>query len=360
MLNAISDYAASVIGTLVRNRVRTVVRGVTTGKTSLINAGSNNVISFPVIASDDIGTSIIEDIAKDVETVLALATKNYIEGDISRDTSELSMDTIMASLPIARLNPDLMATTPQSGFKTAVMLGNKEDSIYAEACTLANAKLRELGSHKFRQYAEAQGIDIYRERGSYATFITVAIPYITGKQEVKSVEVQIGFEAVIRLVPKEELETRIGSFDSNRFFKNFCKLSKGEISFMNDFLLEMDRLKVEAKSVATSNHLWRKLELMNRQRDVFVKSFPFTTFVISDVVADDIRNKYAIDTNDDRHIMSLMNAFFAFAFYEVNLGTSVVKVMRDGDKMSKKLTVDDIVRNTTKVERKLRELVKLS
>lgn len=362
MIDTMTEYGANILGTMLRNKIRTVVRGLQTGKTSLINAGSNNVITFPLIASEDIPKDIAEDIGKDVETVLALATKNFIEGDISRGADELSMDAIMASLPITRLNSSIADGTGETAIAIGAMLPSADSdaySVYEECITRANEKLLAMGSEKFRTYAEAQGIEIFREKGSYATFITVQIPYITGKQEVKNVQVQLGFESVIRFVPVADLVTRIGSFDSNRFYKSFVRLSKGEIAFMSDFLLEMDRLKVEAKSTATSNYLWRNLEMMNRKRDIFVNSYPFSTFVISDLVADEIKTKFAIDTNNDRHIKSIMQSFFAFAYYEVNTGTNVIKVMRDGDNMSKKTTVDDIVRNTTKVERKLKELIKI-
>ena len=360
-----TDYCANVIATMLRSRIRTTVRGLATGKTSLINAGNNNIISFPIIVSDDISHDVAEDIMKDVETVLAIATKNFIEGDISKAPTELSMDAIMSSLPITRINNAALDSSSTAANVAALATGigydKDKDSgiVYSEAIERAKDKFLAMGSDNFRKYAEAQGIEIYRERGSSGTFIRVLVPYITGKGEVKNVEVQLGFEGIIRFVPTDELVTRIGSFDPNRFYKSFIKLNKKEISFMSDFLLEMDRLKVEAKSVATSNYLWRTLETMNRRRDIFVNSYPFSTFVISDYVADEIRDKYAIDTNNDKHIQSIMKSFFAFAFYEVNTSTNVINVMRDGDNMSRKTTVDDIVRNTTKVERKLRELVKL-
>lgn len=363
MVNQMTDYMANIIAATIQNKMRTVSRNLVTGKTSLINAGNNNVITFPVIASDDIPKDIAEDIAKDIETLLAIATKNFIEGDVSRGVTELSMDAIMSSLPITRanagpddLNNNLKAAGVAYAFDT---VANADQSIYAEAITMANRKLMEF-KEKPHMYSEAnQGIEIYREKGTGATYITVQIPYITGKQEVKQVQVQMGFEGVIRFCPKDELVTRIGAFDNNRFFKNYIKLSKGELSFMGDFLLELDRLKVEAKSTATANMLWKNLEMMNRKRDIFVKSYPFTTFIISDVVADEIKSKYMIDISQEKHVKALMESFFAFAFYEVNTGTNVVRVMRDGDALIKTMTVDDIVRNTTKVERKLRELIKI-
>lgn len=362
IMETISDYAASVLATMLRNKLRTTIRGLATGKTSLINAGNNNIVSFPVIISDDIPHDIAEDIMKDVETILAIATKNFIEGDISRAPDDLSMDAIMASLPISRLNyskADQMNVTDGIGLAMALDTKKDGDKLFSEALARAQERFLSMGRESFNTYAEAQGIEIYRERGSSGTFIRVLIPYITGRGEIKNVEVQLGFEGIIRFVPTEEIITRIGSFDPNRFYKSFIKLEKREISFMSDFLLEMDRLKVEAKTVATSNYLWRTLETMNRQRDAFVDSYPFSTFVISDYVADQIKDKYAINTEDDRHIKSIMKSFFAFAYYEVNTSTNVINVMRDGDTMSRKTTVDDIVRNTTKVEKKLRELVKL-
>lgn len=364
----ITTYFANIIASLVQARMRYVSKTLATGKESLINSGNNNVITFPVIVSSDIPQATASDIAKDIETLLGMATKNFIEGEVTRNTSELSMTAIMSSLPFTRMNAGITdnRTSGDAAYITGLALNGQSENgdditgVYAEALRRAGNRLQ-----KVNYYGEADGVQIMRDKGSGPTFIQVEVPYIANagrngsSGEVKTVKVQLGFEGVIRFVDVDEFVTRIGNFDSNRFFKNFIKLTKGEISFMGDFLLEMDRLRVEAKSQATSNKLWKTLELMNRKRDIFVRSFPFTTFVISDEVADRIKERYMIDTENERQIKALMESFFAFAFYEVNTGTNVVKVMKDGDAMYKTLTLDDIERNTTKVERKLKELIKI-
>lgn len=363
----ITTYFANIIASLVQARMRYVSKTLATGKESLINSGNNNVITFPVIVSSDIPQATASDIAKDIETLLGMATKNFIEGEVTRNTCELSMTAIMSSLPFTRMNAGITdnRTSGDAAYVTGLAIsgqnenGDNTTGVYAEALRRAGNRLQ-----KINYYGEADGVQIMRDKGSGPTFIQVEVPYIANaghdrSGEVKTVKVQLGFEGVIRFVDVDEFVTRIGNFDSNRFFKNFIKLSKGEISFMGDFLLEMDRLRVEAKSQATSNKLWKTLELMNRKRDIFVRSFPFTTFVISDEVADRIKERYMIDTENERQIKALMESFFAFAFYEVNTGTNVVKVMKDGDAMYKTLTLDDIERNTTKVERKLKELIKI-
>ena len=364
----ITTYFANIIASLVQARMRYVSKTLATGKDSLINSGNNNVITFPVIVSSDIPQATASDIAKDIETLLGMATKNFIEGDVTRNTCELSMTAIMSSLPFTRMNAGITdnRTSGDAAYVTGLAISGQSENgdnitgVYAEALRRAGNRLQ-----KVNYYGEADGVQIMRDKGSGPTFIQVEVPYIANagrngsSGEVKTVKVQLGFEGVIRFVDVDEFVTRIGNFDSNRFFKNFIKLSKGEISFMGDFLLEMDRLRVEAKSQATSNKLWKTLELMNRKRDIFVRSFPFTTFVISDEVADRIKERYMIDTENERQIKALMESFFAFAFYEVNTGTNVVKVMKDGDAMYKTLTLDDIERNTTKVERKLKELIKI-
>lgn len=365
----VTTYFANIIASIVQARMRYVSKTLATGKESLINSGNNNVITFPVIVSSDVPQTTASDIAKDIETLLGMATKNFIEGEINRGTCELSMAAIMSSLPFTRMNAGFTDNTTQgtSEYITGLTLGGMERNmqegeggVYAEALRRAGNRLQ-----KVNYYGEADGVQIMRDKGSGPTFIQVEIPYIAnagpnrGSGEVKTVKVQMGFEGVVRFVDVDELVTRIGNFDSNRFFKNFIKLTKGEISFMGDFLLEMDRLKVEAKSQATSNKLWKTLELMNRKRDIFIKSFPFTTFVISDEVANRIKERYMIDTENERQVKALMESFYAFAFYEVNTGTNVVKIMKDGDAMFKVMTIDDIERNTTKVERKLKELIKI-
>ena len=360
MIERLSEYGANVLTTVIQGRFRQVARTLATGKTSLINAGNNNVITFPVIVSSDIPDDTALDIAKDIETNLAFATKNFIEGDISRGAFDVSITAIMSSLPFNRLNAgtfDAKDPASQGLVLGATMGAASAGSPYAEAVRRAGDKL-----HARNLYAEANNnnVEFVRDGGTTPTILSVKIPYITGgdKNEIKDVVVQLGFEGVVRKVDSDELVTRVGNFDSNRFFKNFIKLSKGEISFMGDFLFEMDRLKLEAKSQATANKLWKTLELYNRKRDIFVKSYPFTTFVISDEVADRIKERYTIDTSSERQVKALMDSFFAFAFYEVNTGTGVIRVMKDGDAIFKTCTIDDIVRTNTKLDRQIKEVIK--
>ena len=239
MIERLSEYAANTIAAVVQGRFRQISRTIVTGKTSLINAGNNNVITFPVIVSSDIPDDTAQDIAKDIETNLAFATKNFIEGDISRGAFDISIESIMSSLPFNRMNAAILdSKNPVStGVVAGMGMGIAEaGSAYAEAVKRAGDKLNT------KLYAEASGdITFVRDGGTTPTILSVKIPYITGgdKNEVKDVIVQLGFEGIVRKVDSDELVTRVGSFDSNRFFKNFIKLSKGEISFMGDFLFEM-------------------------------------------------------------------------------------------------------------------------
>ena len=199
MIERLSEYGANVLTTVVQGRFRQVARTLATGKTSLINAGNNNIITFPVIVSSDIPDDTALDIAKDIETNLAFATKNFIEGDISRGAFDVSITAIMSSLPFNRLNAGTFdAKDPVSqGFVLGATMGAvSTGSPYAEAVRRAGDKL-----HSKNLYAEASNdVQFVRDGGTTPTILSVKIPYITGgdKNEIKDVVVQLGFEGRCR------------------------------------------------------------------------------------------------------------------------------------------------------------------
>lgn len=343
MIITLSTYYTNLLAAMFANKIRGSVRKATSGisgNTSLITAGNNNVITFPVIVSDDIPNDVVSDITKDVEVLLAMATKNFIERKVNREAADLDVDDILNSLPF----------TNTIGRGTGI-------SLMAEAIDMANEKF--LNSD-FRLHGEA-AVEILREKGTLATFINVRVPYIKGDKqgEIKTLDIQLGFEGVPRKVQANELVQRFGAFDTNRFFKSFVKLSKKEISFMSDFLFEIDRLKLEAKTAVRSDKLWRSLEVMNKKKDMFIKSYPFTTMIISDNISDMLKSQFMIDMADINHVKAGMESFFAFSLYEVNTMNNIVKTVRDGDTAWRTTTVDDIVKNTSKIDRKIKELVKL-
>lgn len=339
----LSTYYTNVLATMIASKIRGSVRKATSGisgTTSLITAGNNNVVTFPVIVSDDIPNDVISDITKDVEVVLAMATKNFIERKVNREAADLDVGDILNSLPFTNTNGRSLGL-----------------NLMAEAVSMANDKFLDKG---ITLHGEA-AIEIMREKGTLPTFINVRVPYIKGDKqgEIKNLEIQLGFEGVPRKVSSTELVQRFGAFDNNRFFKSYVKMSKKEITFMSDFLFEIDNLKLAAKTAVKSDKLWRSLEIMNKKKDMFIKSYPFTTMIISDNVSDMLKSQFMIDMQDVNHAKAGMESFFTFALYEVNTMNNIVRTLRDGDSAWRMTTVDDIVKNTSKIDRKIKELVKL-
>lgn len=343
MVDTLSVYYTNLLASMFANKIKFNIKRASsglTGATSLMTVGNNNIITFPVIVSDDIPRDVVSDITKDVEVILAMATKNFIERKVNREASDLDIDSILNTLPFTNSNV-------REGI-----------SLMAEAVAIAGERL--IKEHDIKVYGEAS-VEILREKGTLPTYINVRVPYIKGDKagEIKTLEIQLGFEGIARFVPCNELVQRVGAFDNGRFYKSFVKLTKKEISFIGDFLLEIDNIKLAAKTAVKSDKLWRSLEMMNKKKDMFVKAYPFTTMIISDNVSDRIKNEYMLDLNDKRHTQSIMESFFTFALYEVNTMNSLVRVIKDGDADWKTTTIDDIVKNTSKIDRKIKELIKL-
>ena len=343
--------ALNVSGSL-KKKTEALSAVVKRGNNSLLKAGRNSGIVFPIIVSDDISDDVAYDIGKDAECTLALATKAFIEKKVSRDAKDLDIDDIISSLPI------------YNNVSSVADIRDLSNAMLAESCMIAN-NLFDEATDGVDIIAEAANIDILKDKGSTGTYITIRIPYIArgGKDgtggEIKNLEVVMEFDGIIRKVGVEELATRIGTFDHGRFFKSFIKLSKKEIAFTHDFLLEIDRLKLEARASAKSDRLWKDLTMKNRAKDIFVSSYPFTVIVISDEVGENILDKYMIDVRSAKHLKAVMESFSAFTIYSVNNSNNLVDVLKDGDSMIKTIPLDDMTKASSKIDRKLKELIKL-
>lgn len=347
----ILDFIAlSVSGTLKR-QTEVIANAVKRSNTSLVKSGKASTITFPVIVSDDIERSVAIDIGKDAETVLAYATKAFLEKKVNRDASELDVDDIISTLPIYNATQSVMDVHDMS------------NALIAESCRIAS-ELVDKALDNGKPIAEASNVEIIRENGSNGTFINIKLPYIARARdgrngEVKTLDIIMEFDAVIRQVEVEELVNRVGFFNSSRFFKSYVQLTKKEIKFMHDFLFDIDKLKLEAKDSAKGSKLFRDLTLRNHSKTLFTSSYPYTVMVLSDEVVKQIYDRFTVDLYKPRAANKLLSSFAAFSLYIVQNSNSTINIFTDGDVAMKEMTLDDLTKKTTKMDRKLRELVKL-
>ena len=130
----------------------------------------------------------------------------------------------------------------------------------------------------------------------------------------------IGVKARIHYVPSSEMITRIIMKNTDRRgFFNFLRATTGEIAFFKDFLLAVDKAKIDAVAKAgkgSSSKIWKLLEL-RADRSKFNRSIgknssaaaAISTIVISRAEADLIKKNNRIDITKPGTLLSIMRGY---------------------------------------------------
>ena len=130
----------------------------------------------------------------------------------------------------------------------------------------------------------------------------------------------IGVKARIHYVPSTEMITRIIMKNTDRRgFFNFIRATTGEIAFFKDFLLAIDKAKIDAVAKAgkgSSSQIWKLLELRAHRAKLNRASgnnssaaAAISTIVISRAEADIIKKNNRIDILNPGTLLSIMKGY---------------------------------------------------
>lgn len=130
----------------------------------------------------------------------------------------------------------------------------------------------------------------------------------------------IGVKARIHYVPSTEMITRIIMKNTDRRgFFNFIRATTGEIAFFKDFLLAIDKAKIDAVAKAgkgSSSQIWKLLELRAHRAKLNKASgnnssaaAAISTIVISRAETDIIKKNNRIDILNPGTLLSIMKGY---------------------------------------------------
>lgn len=320
---------------------------------SIAKATSNLVLTFPVIVDETVPINTAKIITKAVERK-AVVMLQLLFSAIS--AQELKNDENVFDL-ISKVHSNLngediedyikkmesIDTASESAlafdeFKDIIIKDNKEIDNYTLSAEFPKSIQEQFEvdmstgkvSKKYIPYNEVtdrvtkvpelMSTDTKRANEDIPTLL--AINFYTKNRDAMGTAV-IGIKAKLQYVYTQEMITRIitKNKDKNGLF-NFLRSTTREISFFKDFLFAIDKAKLDAINVKSSqaNPIWKLLERraakskINSYLGSSNEASAITTLVISSDTAEQMKKEFGFKSSP-AEILSLMSSYNLMAFY---------------------------------------------
>ena len=371
---------ASVLGNATAQSLFDYVTGLVGDKRGILERARDTIIEIPLLATDDIPRNIVMDIAKATEIKVAWDVKKFIEGIIKKGSEGLSFEDIIRSLPIATMDKRSPSfsdhLTDVAADKIVSRVSDATGKTYTDNMkTFSEAELAsyEIKSAAIRYakpaydkafYSEAAaGSPIVPDLAANATHVQVEMKYIpdNGRGKVETITYFIGVQCKPRFVDSVELATRISSYDPRRLYKRFVMLDRGEISFIKQFLLDIEMIDRKAKSEAgrhSKNDILNVIDRYNLTSDAGITVYPFASMLVSSDFVNKLQKTENFDLKEEAK--AVMTKFFTMAMYIYNPAADVVDVRYDGDNQFSSYALSDVTKETSKYEQQLKQLIKFN
>ncbi len=167
----------------------------------------------------------------------------------------------------------------------------------------------------------------------------------------------VGVKARLISMDSYDIIDRISSKNKDRNgFVNFIRATTKEISFVKDYLLAIDRAKIDAKRNSIKNRsnsrIWKTLEkratksVWKRLIGANNDASAITTLVVSQQVVNALRKEYDVNIADTKVAKSLMDSFNLLAVCIVDESTEVARFLYDGDDYYEDLSFNSLERES--------------
>lgn len=314
------------------------------------NNVSSNVITLPVIATDDISGDTIKTYAKSMEVVYAYMIKMLVEG-ANRTRFDSDIKTIYSQLPI-RTSLD---TSWLTRFMSTLTLGafNRKGANLSNDAMIAFA---EGAIHAFQRdmVTGAESMEaIYGEsRTAVPTFVACEIPVSTlGKITTKNITV--GIKCVPKILAPHEMVQFLTTNSSQ-----FLNVANSEKSAWNMNKIRVKLLENRVKT--TKSSLGADYGKLTKMMDKVKNSpKPFVNILMSKDVYDNAKqNKFDVLTTGDYN--RLFNKYPVASIGIINTDIDVLEYSLGPVPSYQKSTIEDFTSDVSKYEKELRSVIKFN
>lgn len=189
----------------------------------------------------------------------------------------------------------------------------------------------------------------------------------TGKTSVnKYVDFVVGVKCTIHPVNSEEMiENLVDACRNHDGIFKFIKWTTGELSFLSDFLLNMNESKRDvAKQAGGDSPWWNRLKhlavLAGIKKTAFVSKriLPNASIVVSQEEVDFIKNTYGFDLNKPGFVKKIMDKFFLLCFIIVDDAIEVVHFKYDGQNSYQTVSYAGLEKENSNSARQFKDILK--
>ena len=180
------------------------------------------------------------------------------------------------------------------------------------------------------------------------------------------VDFVIGVKCMIHPIGAEDMNENLVDACRNHdgIFK-FIRWTTGEISFLKDFLLNMNEYRTDvARQTKGSSPWWNRLKhlkvLSGVKAAMFIskKLIPNASIVVSQEEVDVIKNQYGFNLMNPAFVRKIMKNFFLMSFIVVDDSSEVAHFMYDGQSSYQTVTYTGLERENANSARQFKEILK--
>lgn len=350
----VGELLSHLVVTKVTMGIRRLLINAISRDDSIPQSAHANYITFPVVVTEDISKEVAMEMSKSVEIKIAYDVKRILQRHINEGPKDVQYDYMMNYLPIDKSTRAVDTTSMRI---TREALEAKKPEVILEQEAVDYVKNKVYVNVDVNYISEAHS-HILKERGANPTNIDVEIKYINSKNDIQSTEYNLAIRAMPRYVDSNTLRMKLSTYDTDRFYKKFVKLTNDEETFIKDFLLDIDLMKAQAEEAVKGNSVFRKIDRKNLIRDMGIKKYPFTVFMLSEKFVKKLKSSEKMDIYQESR--KIMKKLLAMALIIYDQDTDIVKLQYDGDDKFTKYPFDEVAKDTSRYEKELKQLVRLN
>ena len=177
----------------------------------------------------------------------------------------------------------------------------------------------------------------------------------------------IGIKAVMHPVRSNEMVTNLVAVCNNKDkLFNFFRWTTGEISFVKDFVLNVDEMKTDAANRSAGASSWWTA-LKRRRASNSIRKFtpnankllPNSSFVVTMDEVNFIEQKYGYNIMDPIFLDKIMSTYFLLGFVVVDNASQIVHFYFDGNTDFESISFSGLEKENSNSERKFKEMLKV-
>ena len=194
--------------------------------------------------------------------------------------------------------------------------------------------------------------DVKKANELVPTTLSVSLHQVKGDNFGGIVNFVLGIKGIMHPVNSADMVSNLldGYKDGNKFF-NFLRFTSGEISFIKDFLFNVNGIKEDVikKHEKGGSHWWTTLK---RRRTIAKvknawgknKILPNATIVCSMEEIMEIKDVYGVDLMEPKNVLKLMDRYYLLGFSVVDESQELAYFIFDGERSYQTLSFKGLER----------------